>query len=425
MKVYIYTLGCKVNQYESQQMEELLRADGYDSAQRGEDADVYIVNSCAVTSTAVQKTRQTLGKIRREHPGSIICLSGCVPQAFPECGSEGCTADIIIGNSNRDALPSLIKKFRETGLPIIDVAPHTKTSGLQGAVSGLGERARAYMKIEDGCNRFCSYCIIPYARGRVRSRPLEEIVCEAKALSASYREVVLVGINLSAYGSDIGLTLLDAVKAIAEVDGIERVRLGSLEPDLLTPEVLSGLGECKKFCPQFHIALQSGCDETLRRMNRHYTTGEFYSLVCKIREVFPNPSITTDVMCGFAGETDEEFEKSLEFIKKVGFAKTHCFIYSRRKGTRAYDMPGQVKPEIASERMARLMSATDNSEKDFFRSQVGTTASVLIERPCGDGFFEGYSENYTPVHIRGQFKKGDIAQAVITDANESFCICDK
>lgn len=422
MKVFVYTLGCKVNQYESQQMEENLKEVGYDTADKNESADIYIINSCAVTATAVQKTRQTIGRIRRDHPDAVVCLTGCVPQAFPTGGCEGCSADIIIGNSNRGELPEYIAEYLRTKTPIIRIEPHTKDSGLSGTVSGLGERTRAYIKIEDGCNRFCSYCIIPYARGRVRSRELSDIVAEAKALSPSYREVVLVGINLSAYGSDIGLTLLDAVNAIAEIDGIDRIRLGSMEPDLLTPDVLAGLAACKKFCPQFHISLQSGCDETLKRMNRHYTSDEYYKLVCDIRCAFDNPSITTDVMCGFAGETDDEFESSLAFVKKIGFAKIHCFVYSRRRGTRAYDMENQVKPEVSSVRMARLLETAESSECSFFDSQIGTISKVLVERPVGDGFVEGYTENYTPVRIKGDIQKGCIIDVKIEAAEAQYCI---
>ncbi|MBE6764400.1 MAG: tRNA (N(6)-L-threonylcarbamoyladenosine(37)-C(2))-methylthiotransferase MtaB [Ruminococcaceae bacterium] len=424
MKVYIYTLGCKVNQYESQQMEDALNSAGFDRACKGESADVYIVNSCAVTATAVQKTRQTLSKIRRDHPEAIVCLTGCVPQAFPTCGSEGCAADIIIGNSNREKLTQYILQYAENGIPIINIEEHTKNSGLGGTVSGLGERARAYIKIEDGCNRFCSYCIIPYARGRVRSRTLQDIVSEAKALSTSYREVVLVGINLSAYGSDIGLSLLDAVREIEKIDGIDRIRLGSMEPDLLTPDVLSGLAACKKFCPQFHISLQSGCDATLKRMNRHYTSDEYYRLVCDIRDNFENPSVTTDVMCGFVGETDDEFNQSLDFVRKVGFAKTHCFIYSKRKGTKAYDMEGHVKPEVASSRMARLLEAAQECENSFFMSQIGSRAEVLVERPCEDGFVEGFSKNYTPIRIKGDYERGSIISVTITGTNGEYCTAE-
>lgn len=421
MKVYIYTLGCKVNQYESQQMEDALCSSGFESAHSKDNADVYIVNSCAVTATAVQKTRQTIGKIRRDHPDAIICLTGCVPQAFPTCGSEGCAADIIIGNSNREKLTDYIIEYAKTGIPIINIEPHTSKSGLGGTVSGLGERARAYIKIEDGCNRFCSYCIIPYARGRVRSRALSDIAEEARALSASYKEVVLVGINLSAYGSDIGLSLLDAVREIEKIDGIERIRLGSMEPDLLTGEVLDGLSKCQKFCPQFHISLQSGCDETLKRMNRHYSSDEYYRLVRDIRNTFDNPSITTDVMCGFVGESDEEFVKSLDFVKKVGFAKIHCFIYSKRKGTKAYDMNGHINPQIASARMEQLLEAAETSEQNFLHSQIGRTAQVLIERPCSDNLFEGYTENYTPVKITGNFERGSIIDVTITDTDGKYC----
>ena len=272
---------------------------------------------------------------------------------------------------------------------IIDIQPHGRTYGGECSVSGMNERTRAYIKIEDGCNRFCSYCIIPYARGRVRSRSLEDIAEEARRIGQKFREVVLVGINLSAYGSDIGTGLSEAVRAVASAEGIERVRLGCLEPDLTPDALIEELATIPAFCPQFHLAIQSGCDETLRRMNRHYDTAQFRHVCEKIRATFDNPSITTDIMVGFAGETDEEFARSVAFAKEIGFARAHVFAYSRRKGTRADSFPDQVDEHLKSLRSEQMMNATSQSAAEFLHSQLGRTVNILCEREVEPGVFEG------------------------------------
>ena len=423
MTFYITTLGCKVNQHESQLMAEHLRSMGMEQQQRSDGADVIVINSCTVTATADQKTRQMLHRLRRENPDGVICVTGCVPQACPDKTATLGDADIIIGNSNRESLPAHILHFLQTREPIVDIQPHSPTSGLSGGIVDFGERSRAYIKIEDGCNRFCAYCMIPYARGRVRSRPLDDIAAEAAALAeAGYREAVLVGINLSAYGQDCGLTLVDAVKAVTAVDGIERVRFGSVEPDLLTPELLDCLAEEKKFCPQFHMSIQSGCDATLERMRRRYTTAEYTRLVETIRRRFDNPSITTDIMVGFPGETDEEFAASLAYFKEVGFARAHCFIYSRREGTVAAEMPDQVRPEVQNHRAVQLRAAAEEAEQAFMVSQIGTVASVLAERQREDGLWEGYSKNYTLVRFTGDVQRGDIVNVELREICDGCCV---
>jgi len=423
MTFFMTTLGCKVNQHESQLMAEKLRELGMKQSPVSAGADVIVINSCTVTSTADQKTRQMLHRLRRENPDAVICVSGCVPQACPDKAATLADADIIIGNSNRESLPGHIQRFLEQRAPIVDIVPHSPRSGLSGGIVDFGERSRAYIKIEDGCNRFCAYCIIPYARGRVRSRSVEDITDESMALAAAgYREAVLVGINLSAYGQDCGLTLVDAVKAVASVEGIERIRLGSVEPDLLTPELLECLAEEPKFCPQFHMSIQSGCDATLERMRRKYDTADYTRLVGTIRERFDNPSITTDIMVGFPGETEEEFEASLAYFEQVGFARAHCFVYSRREGTVAASMPDQVRPDIQNSRAARLRDAADTAAENFLRSQIGTVASVLAERQREDGIWEGYSRNYTPVRFSGSVQRGDIVNVTLTEVRDGFCV---
>ncbi len=422
MKFYMTTLGCKVNQHESQLMAQQLRSLGMEQQTASAGADVIVINSCSVTSTADQKTRQMLHRLRRENPEAVICVSGCVPQACPDKVATLGDADIIIGNANREVLPGHITHFLQQRSPIVDIVPHTEKSGLGSGIVDFGERSRAYIKIEDGCNRFCAYCIIPYARGRVRSRAVEDIRKESESLAqAGYREAVLVGINLSAYGQDCGLTLADAVKAVASVDGIERIRLGSVEPDLLSSELLECLAEEKKFCPQFHMSIQSGCDATLERMRRKYDTADYTRLVETIRARFDNPSITTDIMVGFPGETDEEFAASLAYFGQVGFARAHCFIYSRREGTVAAEMPDQVRPDIQNTRAALLRAAAEAAADRFLQSQIGTVASVLAERQREDGMWEGYSRNYTPVRFSGIAERGQIVNVRLTAVADGTC----
>lgn len=423
MKAGIATLGCKVNQYESQVMMDMLCSHGFEQATDGQQADVFIVNSCTVTATGDKKVRQTVRRARRENPNSVIILTGCMPQAFPEECEAIEEADIIIGNSNRAGLIGYIEQFMRSHQRIIDIIPHSKTYGNECSVSGMNERTRAYIKIEDGCNRFCTYCIIPYARGRVRSRSIEDIFEESQRIGKKYREVVLVGINLSAYGSDIGTNLLEAVKAAASAEGIERVRLGSLEPDLTPDELIEGLAGIPEFCPQFHLAIQSGCDDTLKRMNRHYDTAQFRHVCEKIRSTFDNPSITTDIMVGFAGETDEEFAQSVAFAKEIGFARSHVFAYSRRKGTHADSFPNQVNEHIKNLRSEEMIKATADSAAIFLATQLGKVVNILAEREVEPGIFEGYTENYTPARIHGENLSGKIIQAVVTEVCEGFVMC--
>lgn len=292
------------------------------------------------------------------------------------------------------------------------------------SVPSYQKRTRAFIKIEDGCNRFCSYCIIPYARGRVRSRKLDDIKNEVTSLAKSgYSEIVLVGINLSCYGTDIGSELCDAVDAVCEVDGIERVRLGSLEPELMSIEVLNRLNKQAKFCPQFHLSLQSGCDETLKRMNRKYTTEEYAKIVDNIRSIFDNSSITTDIMTGFPGETEEEFEKSCKFAEKIAFAKAHIFPYSRREGTVADKAPNQIPNELKKERANIMIDITEKTRQAFMKSQIGLIQEVLIETRTKDGMFEGYTKNYTPVLIEGDKDMcGKIVKAKIEKVDGEYCI---
>lgn len=425
MKVFISTLGCKVNQYESEVMLEMLLSSGFKKAIGYEDADVIIVNSCTVTSTGDQKVRQLLHKARRLSPSATIILTGCMPQAFPDVAERFDDADIILGNSNRKELLPSVMSFMSNGQRIVNIKRYSNNDKFEKmSVTSFDERTRAFVKIEDGCNRFCSYCIIPYARGRVRSKPLDELKQELYELSQNgYKEVVLVGINLSAYGQDIGLHLCDAIETACSIDGIDRVRLGSLEPEQMDIDVIKRLSVQDKLCPQFHLSLQSGCDKTLKNMNRHYTSSQYETIVNNLKENFKNPSFTTDIMVGFAGETDEDFEQSLSFAKKIGFAKVHVFSYSRREGTKAYNYSNQLTNAVKSRRNKIMQEVTQESRKHFLNSQVGLNEQVLFESKTHDGYYEGYTKNYTPIRVKSEDNiSGKILNVKVIEARDEFCI---
>ena len=402
MKIFIITLGCKVNQYESQAILEQFYAAGYTKAESFKEADVVVVNSCTVTLESDKKVKKVLNRVRKENASAITVLTGCFPQAFPLQMSSIEQADIILGNENKFKILDYIKEFLKSKKKIIEITKFTNKSKFKiTPISDFCERTRAFLKIEDGCNRFCSYCIIPYARGPVRSKPLEEILIETKKLAQKgYKEIVLVGINLSAYGTDIGFNLCDAVEKVCLVNGIERVRLGSLEPEQMDEDTIKRLSVQEKLCPQFHLSLQSGCDATLKRMNRHYTSDEYLKIVKNLRKYFKNAAITTDVMVGFAGETDEDFEQSLDFVKKVEFSKVHVFAYSVRTGTRAAKFEEQVHPELKKKRSQIMIDETNDLRTKFLNSQIGKLEPVLYEKCDKNGFFEGYTSNYTPVKIK-------------------------
>ena len=332
MRVAFYTLGCKVNQYETQVIRQRFESDGFDIVSSNDISDIYIVNSCTVTANGDRKTRQMIRRFRRNNPNAIIALIGCFPQAFPEDAQILNDADVIIGTQNKSQVLNLVKEHMASGKRIVSILPHENHESFEKmSVSTFYERTRAFIKIQDGCERHCSYCIIPTARGPIRSKPIAELEEELKDLANSgYKEVVLVGINLSCYGLDIGLRLIDAIRIACSIDGIERVRLGSIEPELLSDEDIISLANLDKLCDQFHLSLQSGCDATLKRMNRHYTANDYAELVGKLRDAFPNAAITTDIMVGFPGETAEEFEESRKFAEEIAFAKAHVFAYSIR-----------------------------------------------------------------------------------------------
>lgn len=424
MTFSFYTLGCKVNQYETQAMREILLNNGYTPALQEDSCDIFIINSCTVTAESDRKTRQIIRRYRRKNPESIIIVTGCMTQAFPEFAESLTFADIILGNNNITDLPILIDRFITKKKQIIKITPHTKGEAFSTpCITDFEERTRAFIKIEDGCERYCTYCIIPTARGHVRSKSLSLLKNEVLSLSEKgYSEIVLVGINLSAYGKDLGINLCDAVDAVCEFDGIKRVRLGSLEPDHISDEMLVRFSRQEKFCPQFHLSLQSGCDKTLKRMNRHYDSAFYFDLVTRIRKVFPTASITTDIMVGFAGETDEEFAESLAFVKKVGFAKSHIFAYSRRKGTFADKMQNQVTNSVKEKRSHEMISVTKESEKGFLISQLGAVYKVLFET-YENGYAYGYTANYCRVKVKCNTHPGnELINVELKKCDEDMCI---
>ena len=411
MLVAFHTLGCKVNQYETQAMRLQLETAGYETSEFVPDqtiADVLVINSCTVTGESDRKLRQFVRRCRRALPNAILVLCGCMSQAYPDKAFALPDVDIVLGNAVRsDLLPKLeeylVKKQRICCVPAhTNVYEPLDIDAFQG-------RTRAFVKIQDGCNRFCSYCIIPYARGRVRSRKPEDITAElARLVSNGYKEAVLVGINLTAYGQDCGLNIADAVDAACAVDGLERVRLGSLEPDFITDDVIARLKAQPKLCPQFHLALQSGCDATLRRMNRHYTTAEYADLCARLRHHFPECALTTDVMVGFPGESKEEFEESCRFVDSIGFSRVHIFAYSRRPGTRADRFPDQVDNREKTLRSKKMQAICNAHAERFASHYVGKTVSVLLETPYPNGVIDGHTDTYLTVVVQTDKPEGTL-----------------
>lgn len=423
MNIAFYTLGCKVNQYETQSLREEFTKKGHTVVPDSAYFDCIVINSCTVTAESDRKTRQQLNRFRRENPNAVIVLTGCMVQALGDKTAELTGADIIAGNTDVGKIVSLAEDFFAKKERIVEIRPHTKEETFNTpSITEFAERTRAFMKIEDGCERYCTYCIIPYARGFVRSKPIDEIRREAEALAKNgYVEIVLVGINLSAYGKGESINLCDAVDAVCEVEGIKRVRLGSLEPDHISDGMLERFKAQEKFCPQFHLSLQSGCDATLKRMNRHYDTAFYADLVERIRKIFPEAAISTDIMVGFPGETEEEFQESIAFLKKISFAKTHVFAYSRRSGTLADKMPDQITKAEKNCRSRKMIAAATLCEQEFLNSLVGKEVSVLFET-LENGKNSGYTPNYARVSVKGaQFLGGAVKKVKILSVTGDIC----
>lgn len=424
MTVAFYTLGCKVNQNETGALAQLFYENGFTPAQDAQKADVYVVNSCTVTAGGDKKSRQWLRRAKRQNPDAVTVLTGCYPQAFPEEARAAAEADIVTGSGARRRVLEHVLQFIQTRERIVDVVPHETGERFEELpVKKLEGHTRAFLKIEDGCDRRCAYCVIPRARGNVRSRDEENILRELRVLAQSgYAEAVLTGINLSSYGKDTNTDLARIVARAAEVDGIRRIRLGSLEPDLMTDALIEGLAQTPQLCPQFHLSLQSGCDATLRRMRRAYDTDKFRAVVQQLRAAFPGAVFTTDLIVGFPGETRQEFEESAAFAGEIGFLKMHVFSYSRRAGTPAYDMPGQIGEEEKLLRSRQMQARAEEMRARLIAKMAGQTAEVLLETPVNRTTFTGYTREYVPVLLPAPGRRqGEIVRAVLQSYQGGRC----
>lgn len=404
-KVAFHTLGCKVNQYETEAMEEMFLYHDYEIVTDEEVADVYVINTCTVTNMSDRKSRQFIRRSKKLNENSVVAVVGCYSQVSPEEveGIDG--VDVIIGTTERHRIVQLCEEAKEKS-GIINIVKDIKNQKEFEPINidEIKDKTRAYMKIQDGCNQYCSYCIIPYARGPIRSRKREDILLEAEKLSkAGFKEVVLTGIHVASYGKESGdLRLIDVLEDVAKIDGIERIRLSSVEPTLITEEFMERLVRTKKVCDHFHLSLQSGSDTVLKRMNRKYTTKEYSNIVDIIRKYMPNAGITTDIIVGFPGETDQEFKETMDFVKNIGFSRIHVFKYSPREGTPAARSKEQIHGEVKNTRSEELISLGDDLMKEFASRFIGSKLSVLIEEESKDDaeYVEGYTTNYIRVKTR-------------------------
>lgn len=425
-----HTLGCKVNRYETEALSDILRERGYDIVDFDDIADVYIINTCTVTGISARKSRNAVRKARRMNPGAIVVMTGCYPQTAPEEANEIEGVDIITGTDNRSGIMDLIEEFAKNGCKISSVdniMGKNKYEELK--VDSFRERTRAFVKIQDGCSRFCTYCIIPYARGPVRSRNAQNIIGEIETLAQQgFSEIVLTGIHLASYGIDLGGTdLLNIVELIHKVPGVERIRLGSLEPTFITQEFIALAKQLPKLCPHFHVSMQSGCDATLKRMNRKYTSGEYRKVVLELKKNIKDVSITTDVMVGFPGETEEEFRETYEFLENLPLTQMHVFKFSPRKGTPAASYENQVEPEVKEERSKLLIRMSERKLLEFNKKFEGSTLRVLFEDEAAEmpGMVEGRSDNYIRVVCRGDSAMHGTSKTVILEKANSDYVTGK
>lgn len=424
----IITLGCKVNQYETNAMSQKLLENGYEVVEHNQKADVYIINTCTVTNMSDRKSRQMIRKAKEMNPQAKVIAVGCYVQVAKKEVEKIEEIDLALGNEEKvnivDYCNRLIEQ-NEYDQNIADVM-RTKEFAEFGETS-YTEKTRAVIKVQDGCDRFCSYCIIPYARGRVRSRQPEHIIKEIKNIAKEgIKEVVITGIHIASYGKDFKdeYRLIDLLEEINKIDGIERIRLGSIEPLLITDEFVQRLKKLDKICEHFHLSLQSGCDETLKRMNRRYTTKQFIEIVNRLRNAYSDVNLTTDIIVGFPGETDKEFEETYEFLQKIKFYKMHIFKYSQRKGTKAAEMPEQISPEIKEERSKKLIQLSDNNEKDYNQKYIGKQVQVLWEEEK-NGVYKGHTKNYVLVESKETRKsnmENVLENVVISEAFTHYVI---
>ena len=444
------TLGCKVNQYETDAMRGSFEAEGYEVKEFSQEASVYVINTCTVTNMADRKSRQMMHRAKKKNPDGIIVAVGCYVQAAKEQLEEDTLIDLVIGNNMKSQVVQIVEQYiqdnrhtEDRDAYVADIAHSHEYEPMH--IETVSEHTRAYIKIQDGCNQFCSYCIIPYARGRVRSRKMEDILQEVRNLTANgYKEIVLTGIHISSYGLDFEHTadeqedygpfknsaLIDLIEALSGIEGLERIRLGSLEPRIITENFVRRLCKVPQICPHFHLSLQSGCDETLKRMNRHYTTALYLEKCGILRQYFDRPALTTDVIVGFPGETEEEFAQTERFLETVHFSDMHIFKYSKRRGTKAADMPNQIDPQIQSVRSEKLIALGERMKDDFLEACKDQEQIVLIEEETeidGTKYMTGHSKNY----IRCVFEMDGLVPNMVikgtinSKLNEEFVFCKR
>lgn len=424
-KVALHNLGCKVNAYEVEAMQQLLEKAGYEIVPFTEGADVYLINTCTVTNIADRKSRQMLHKAKKMNPDAIVVAAGCYAQADTEKLKEDNAVDLILGNNQKTQIVEVLEEYEKEHSKQVQVIEINHTKEYEElSIEQTAEHVRAYIKVQDGCNQFCTYCIIPFARGRVRSRKIADVLREVEILaSKGYKEVVLTGIHLSSYGVDFSKeereSLLSLIQAVSKVEGIQRIRLGSLEPRIITEEFLEGIVATGKVCPHFHLSLQSGCNKTLKNMNRRYSAQEYAEKCELIRKYYPAPALTTDVIVGFPMETEEDFEESYEFVKNIHFYETHIFKYSRRHGTKAAAMDGQLTEAVKAQRSEKLLELHDIRAKEYEEAMIGKTIELLLEEEIeedGKMWYVGHSREYVRAVIEKTeaHQVNDLVEAKVT-----------
>lgn len=427
-KAASFALGCKVNQYESEAIAELFAEKGYEIVGIDEEADVYVINTCTVTNFGDKKSRQLIRKVKRQNENAIVAVVGCYAQTAPKELMEIAGVNLVIGTKDRAQIVEMVEQYdRANGVEnhVSDIMKERVFEPL--SIQKLANRTRAYLKIQDGCSQYCSYCIIPYARGPIRSREPQEVVAEVKRLAKNgFKEVVLTGIHVASYGKDRRDTsLLDILKQVHEVEGIERIRFSSIEPNVVTEEFAQTMAALPKVCDHFHLSLQSGCDKTLKEMNRKYDTEKYRQAAATLRKYLPKVALTTDIIVGFPGETEEDFRESYAFAEEIGFAKIHVFPYSPKRGTPAAARKDQLLNAVKSERSHTLIQLSDRMAADFLADAVGTDAEVLYERAVGEGIYEGHTTNYMKVHGRSEVDLTNrIAKTHITRAEGEMLFGD-
>ncbi len=424
-KFNIQTLGCKVNKYDSEAIVKILTDNDFVEVNDEEVADIYIINTCSVTNLSEKKSRQVIRRAKKLNPESIVIACGCYSQVNPEEVANIEEVDVVIGTKDRFKIIDLIKEVEQnkskTVVIVSDVLEETYFEPLE--IDKISDMTRAYLKIQEGCNQFCAYCIIPYTRGKIRSREVRDVIEEVEKLAKNgIKEVVLAGIHIASYGKDLtNVKLLDVIKLVAEVEGIERVRMSSVEPNLMNEEFISELSKIPEVCNHFHLSLQSGSDTTLKNMNRKYDSEKYYNSVELIRKYFKDAALTTDVIVGFPGETEENFKESYDFCKKVGFSKMHIFPYSPKKGTKACTMLNQIENSVKNNRAKVLGELDKELSEEFFKSQIGKNQQVLIEKEIGENLFEGHTTNYLNLKIKSDKNiVNTVVEVVIEESNGEF-----